>query len=206
MSAHADKVNDAIPEMVRTLADNIDFPAGRVAKNCHAVSLAIVQSGIFPGARVARGWAKGVTGQHSWVVVGDPYDLDAYILDATLWSYDPDVPDVWQGSLRDGVHAPHGAGHFMKGTPPDHHGGDTIHLTPSTPLSEKAARWLRTVGAPFDYRGWAEVAHLPVIGWPAGEILGAMADTPKLAALIPIDILGMTTDRNPSGLYMKAEA
>jgi len=202
MSAYADGVNDAIPEMVRTLADNIGISPSTVAHNCHGVSLAIVRSGLWPGARVARGWAKGVRGQHSWVVVGDPYDRDAYILDATLWSYDPDVPDVWQGSLNDGIHQPHGAGHFMTGSMPVHQGGETLHLTPATPLSVKARNWLRAVGAPFDNRGWMAVAHLPVEGWPSKEIISAMLDTPQLAVFVPIDIQGMLTDRDPGGLYL----
>jgi hypothetical protein len=188
--------------MVRTLADNMGFPAIRVPQNCHAVSLALVQSGLAgPDARVVRGWAKGVSSQHSWVAVGDAYDMDAHIIDATLWSYDDSVPDVWQGTLRDGIHHPHGAGHFMTGRVPEHHGGETIHLTPATPLSPEAARWLRTVGAPFDRQGWSQIAHLPVEGWPAKEIIGAILDTAPLAVLVPIDIAGNLTDRNPSGLY-----
>lgn len=191
-----------IPEMVRNLSESIGRDPKNVWHNCHGVSLAIVESGFYPGARVARGWATGVGSQHSWVVVGDPYDLDAYILDATLWSYDPTVPDVWQGSLRDGIHRPHGMGHFMTGTAPNHHGGETIHLTVE---DAKAQRFLRTIGAPFDYRGWAEVAHLPVQGWPAGEVFAAMQAHPKLAGLVPIDIVGMTTDLNPGGLYLPGE-
>lgn len=197
-----DKVNDAYPESVRVLADNMGFPVVRVAHNCHAVSVALVKSGLAgPDARVARGWAKNVPGQHSWVIVGDPYDKDAHIIDATLWSYDDDVPDVWQGTMRDGIHRPHGAGHFMTGEPPQHHGGDTIHL--SAPLSPKAAGFLRTIGAPFDARGWMAVAKLPVEGWPAAEIIAAMHDTPGLAALIPIDILGHLTNRDSMYYYTK---
>jgi hypothetical protein len=195
--------NQPIPPMVRTLADNMGFPAIRVPQNCHAVSLALVQSGLAgPDARVVRGWAKGVSSQHSWVAVGDAYDMDAHIIDATLWSYDDSVPDVWQGTLRDGIHHPHGAGHFMKGTtPPQHEGGKTIHLTPSTPLSREANRFLSSIGAPFDRPGWSRVAHLPVEGWPAKEIIEAILDTDSLAVLVPIDIAGNLTDRNPSGLY-----
>jgi hypothetical protein len=198
--------NQPIPPMVRTLADNMGFPALRVAHNCHAVSVALVQSGLAgPDARVARGFAKGVgIGQHSWVIVGDPYDMDAHIIDATLWSYDDSVPDVWQGTMRDGIHHPHGQGHFMRGNPPQHHGDFTVLLTPSVPLSAKANGFLRTIGAPFDLRGWNEVAHLPVEGWPAAEIIAAMDDTPTLKALIPIDILAHLTDRNPDYYYRPA--
>jgi hypothetical protein len=194
-----------IPEDVRALSENIGRDPEQVYHNCHAVSLAIVKSGFWPNARVARGFAKGVgMSQHSWVVLGDPYDLDARIIDATLWSYDPSVPGIWEGTGRDGIHKPHGSGHFMMGDPPKHYGGETIHLTPKTPLSPKALRWLKNGGAPFDYRGWSDVGHLPVGGWPAGEILRAMHES-DLGAIIPIDVLGMATDVNPSGLYLEGE-
>jgi hypothetical protein len=42
----------------------------------------------------------------------------------------------------------------------------------------------------------------PVHGWPAAEIVAAIADTPSLAAYVPIDLLGMLTDRNPGKLYL----
>ena len=201
MSAAADKVNDAIPPSVRVLADNMGFPVHMVALNCHAVSLALVKSGLAgPDARVARGWARGVPGQHSWVALGDPYDPDVHIIDATLWSYDPSVPDVWTGTARDGVHRPHGAGHIFESTMPNHHGGEVITLTPATPLGPEAERFLRMIG-PLDLRGWADVTRMPVGGWPAGEIFAAMDDTPGLGVLVPIDIIGMCTDRNPEGLY-----
>jgi hypothetical protein len=83
---------------------------------------------------------------------------------------------------------------------PSHHGGPGIELTPANPLSTEAADFLDLLG-PLDLRGWGEVAHLPVEGWPAGEIIAAMCDTPGLGALVPVDIQGMVTDRNPSGLY-----
>jgi hypothetical protein len=190
-----------VPLVVADLMARIGYE-GTVAFNCHVVSLAIVRSGIYPGARVARGHASGVgISQHSWVVIGNPYDKNAEIIDATLWSYDERVPDLWTGRGRDEVHYPQGAGHFMRGGRPSHHGETTVTLTPAVPLSTLALTWLEMVG-PLDYRGWAEVAHLPVEGWPAGEILGAMDDTPVLGALVPIDVLGMTTDRNPGGLYL----
>jgi hypothetical protein len=193
-----------IPDDVRALAERVGTDPLHWPFNCHSASHAIVQSGIYPGARVARGWARGVAGQHSWVVVGDPYDEDARIIDATLWSYDPSrVPGVWEGTQRDRVHTPHGAGHLLTGQPPTHHGGETIHLLPE--VSASARRFLRLVGAPFDAAGWVELANLPVGGWPAAEILAAMDDTPRLTALVPMDRLGMLTDRNPGGLYMRAD-
>lgn len=195
------------PADVLALAESIGANGDRWWRNCHAASLAIVQSGIFPGARVARGSCEGVGGQHSWVVLGSPYDREAEIIDPTLWSYDSDVTGVWRGK-RVGLgwrHRPHGDGHYFIGGRPNHWGGDTIRLTPTTPLSEDARDWLEMIG-PLDRQGWAQMAHLPVDGWPAAEIIAAMDDTDDLSVLIPIDILGMVTDRNPSGLYMRATA
>jgi hypothetical protein len=45
----------------------------------------------------------------------------------------------------------------------------------------------------------------PVEEWPSGEIFAAMSRDPMLAAWIPIDILGMTTDLNPNVLYLPEE-
>jgi hypothetical protein len=195
-----------IPGDVEAVANGVGMTGEDFRYNCHGASIALVKSGQYPGARVARGAALGVLGQHSWVVIGDPYDKGAQIIDATLWSYDPKVQKVWTGTGRDGVHTPHGAGHLFQATPPSHHGGDTLHLTPTTPLSEKANDFLRMIGAPFDNRGWMEVAHLPVGGgWPAREIIEAMLDTPGLGVFVPIDIQGMLTDRNPGGLYLPGE-
>lgn len=192
---------EQLPENVGILMEAIGY-TGKVALNCHVVSLAIVRHpGLYPGARVARGWAKGVGGQHSWVAIdGDPYDPAGRIIDATLWSYDQTVPDIWAGYLRDGRHRPHGAGHFLNAGMPSHHGGREVRLIINKPLSAEAREFLAMLG-PLDIRGWMEVAHLPVEGWPAGEILGAMYDTPQTRHLPPIDLIGMTTDRNPNGLY-----
>ena len=193
-----------VPDDVARLMERIGY-TGTVSLNCHVVSLAIVQSGIYPGSRVARGHAVGVGfGQHSWVVVGSPYNPLAHIVDATLWSYDETVPGVWQGTMRDKVHVPHGYGMFLNGERPVRHDGDVIELTPTTPLSRRAKDFLNLIG-PLDYRGWHTVAHLPVNGWPSTEVLTAMHQTPGLSALIPIDVLGMATDLNPGGLYMRGE-
>src|SRR6185312_17037752 len=55
--------------------------------NCHACSLAIVRTKLLPqNARVARGFHSAIMSQHSWVVLGDPYDPKSIILDGTLWS------------------------------------------------------------------------------------------------------------------------
>lgn len=189
-----------MPDDVADLMHGIGFTQ-TVAYNCHGVSLAIVRSGLYDNARVARGFAKGVVGQHSWVAIdGDPYDVNGRIIDATLWSYDVTVRRVWAGKLSDGVHQPHGAGVFWNAPMPVNHGGREIRLIINRPTSQEAREFLGELG-PLDYAGWAMVAHLPVQGWPAGEILAAMADTPKVAALVPIDKIGMLTDINPGGVY-----
>ncbi|QGJ92750.1 hypothetical protein QDA04_gp80 [Microbacterium phage Megan] len=200
-----------VPEDVALLAERVGSDPLSWAFNCHGASLAIVQSGIYPGARVARGLCKGVPGQHSWVVAdyGDEgvYDEQAHVIDPTLWCYDLTVTNVWQGSYM-GVgwrHRPHGWGHFFTGDRPAHGGGETLTLTPREPLSALAREFLRMLG-PLDARGWMMVGNLPVGGWPAAEVIAAMDDTPSITALVPIDRLGMLTDRNPSGLYMRTTA
>lgn len=173
------------------------------AQRCHEVSLAVVKAGILPGpARVARGTCVGVGGQHSWIVAGtDCYAPDAEIYDPTLWSYDSSVTGVWHGSARDGRHFPYGAGDIFAYGKPISGGGPIIDLTPTVPLSGEAELFLDLLG-PLDRAGWSTLAHAPVGGWPAAEIIAAMADTPGLKVIIPIDILGMLTDRNPNGLYL----
>lgn len=197
-------MTDEMPEDVAILMEAIEFPLDRVAHNCHAVSLAIVKHpNLYPGARVARGWAPGVGSQHSWVAIdGDPYDPDGRIIDATMWSYDPSVRKVVATTLGKSGYRPHGAGLFLNAGMPSNHGGPEIRLIINRPMSEYAREFLWMLG-PLDYRGWGEVAHLPVSGWPAREIIEAMLDTPQVAVLVPIDIVGMLTDRNPEGLYLQ---
>jgi hypothetical protein len=187
------------PSDVRAILTLIGY-TGPVAYSCHEVSLALARSGHFPGARVARGFARNVMGQHSWLTTDDPYNPLSPIIDFTLWSYDPHVKGIWVGTGEDGVHIPHGAGHFMRAGMPYNHGEKVIRLVVNRPLSEDARDFLAMLG-PLDYRGWAEVAHLPVEGWPAGEIFAAMDDTPGLGILVPIDVMAMTTGRNVNGLY-----
>lgn len=170
------------------------------AHNCHAASLAVVKAEVIPGARVARGSCRGVFGQHSWVVVGDPYDKGAPIIDPTLWSYDADVEGIWTGTRRrDKRHTPKGAGSIWNYGCPVSGGGNPIEL--AVPVSKWAASFLDMVG-PLDREGWHTLALAPVEGWPAAEIVEAMASTPDLAWLVPIDVVGMLTDLNPEGLYL----
>jgi hypothetical protein len=181
-------------------------PFKTTAQHCHAVSIAIVQSGVLGQfCRVARGACQGVPGQHSWVVVGrDCYDQDAPIIDATLWSYDPTVSGVWSGTLTAGHHRPHGAGSIWTYGRPPKATSQVIELTPRQPFSPDAELFLELLG-PLDLMGWAILAHCPVEGWPAGEILDAMYHTDGLAVHIPIDLLGMVTDINPDGLYLPGQ-
>jgi hypothetical protein len=194
---------------IERLAAAIGIPFENWAHRCHSVSLAIVRSGVLDLAggtetRVVRGTAVGVTSQHSWIVLsGDPYDQDAWIVDATLWSYREDVAGVWIGSLRDGIHRPHGSGSIWDAARPptaEESGEPPIALTPGTPLSADAQSFLRTCG-PLGRLGWAALANCPVGGWPAAEIIAAMDDTPAVSSLVPIDVLGQITDRNPNNLY-----
>ncbi len=192
-----------VAAMARVLGDD---PA-TWRHNCHRASIAIVKSGILPGARVARGAALGVMGQHSWVVVGDPYGEDSSILDPTLWSYDSNVEGIWTGDNLD-RHFPHGHGNIWEvgGPPPmaSVTGEDPVALTPKTPLSPGAENFVELLG-PLGIRGWMTLANGPMQGWPASEIIEAMLDTPGLGVLVPIDVAGMITDRNPSGLYLPGE-
>lgn len=176
--------------------------------NCHGISLAIVKAGLIPG-RVARGRGIGVTSQHSWIVVGadaDVYAEDAEIVDPTLFHYRDDVDGIWHGTAADGIHHPHGAGDIWSWGHPPKATEEPIALTPSFPLSGAAESFVDLLG-PLDRAGWGMLAtHAPVGGWPAAEILAAMDDTPAVAALVPIDRLGMLTQRNPDGLYLAGEA
>lgn len=176
-------------------------PMEQWVARCHEASLRLVKSDAFADARVARGSCRGVGGQHSWVVLGDPYDEDATIVDPTLWSYDDSVEGVWVGSMKDGRHVPHGKGSIWEWGRPDNAApGEAMELTPREPWSPAAELFLQMLG-PLDQKGWIMLAHAPVEGWPAGEIIDAMLES-GLGAYVPIDIVGMVTDRNPSGLYL----
>lgn len=204
-------------DLARDVVDAIQSldPLDRWAHDCHAASHAIVQQ-LDPGAaRVARGGALGVVSQHSWVVVGtDCYDEGALIVDPTLWSYRDDVDGVWTGTYAAGIHRPHGWSEVNMigwGCPM---GGDAdpIELVwPEGGPSREATMWLgmfeRTTN--LDRTFWSRlVNHAPMgpePGWPAAEFVAAMDDTPDVTALVPIDILGMLTDRNPRGCYLRTE-
>ena len=190
---------------VAGIAAEIGRPATEWANDCHRISLAVLRTGRFGPGRICRGWAPGIGSQHSWIVLGDNrYDLDATIVDPTMIATGgPPGREavILVGTAAKLGHRPHGYGLAWNAPMPEAGDGTPIALTPTAALSREAREFLDSLG-PLDLKGWMGVAHLPVMGWPAGEIFAAMNDTrPVLSCLIPIDILGMTTDLNPKGLY-----
>lgn len=202
MNFYPESLAEAIPAIAEFLAPLKDW-----SHRCHEASLAVVQSGILAESRVARGACAGVGSQHSWVVFGmDCYDEKATIIDPTLWSYDDDVEGIWTGTMGDPpLHRPHGTGNIFEWGRPTEPTGKALPLVPREPFSKWTLDFLDLLG-PLDMAGWRMLCHAPVEGWPAGEIFAAICDTFEWGeALIPIDILGMTTLRNPGGLYLAGE-
>ena len=206
------------PAEIRELAERIGSDAEAWFHNCHAASIAIVRSGFYKGARVARGTARGVGGQHSWVVLPPKEDWSteidgplvyypmATVLDPTLWSYDPSVTSLYR-TVNLTRHMPFGFGNiWQQGGPLPAPTREIIEIAGLDQLSADAIRFL-DIAAPdgLDFIGWSHLASSPTGGWPSGEIIEAMHNTPRLTALIPIDILGHVTDVNPSGAYMVGE-
>jgi len=187
----------------RKRAERILEPLTAWRHRCHEASLTLVRHGL--GERVARGFCTKFVGQHSWVVLGrNCYDKRATIVDPTLWSYTSDIKGVWVGTLADGLHVPHKAGSIWDAGKPMPGKGPRITLTPRQPLSESARTFLGLIG-PLDKVGWHRLAAMPVESWPAGEIFNAMEETPELKGVVSIDLLGMLTDRNPCGFYMRED-
>lgn len=180
-------------------------PLSDYSHDCHRGSLAVLRTGIFgtPGqdARVARGRCAGIVSQHSWIVVGGgPYDRKAVIADPTRWSYFSGGPCVTATRNAMMEYQPHGAGSIWRyGRPDNCDPSQAVELAWRKSPSGAAQVFLDVLG-PLDEKGWVRLAHYPVEGWPAGEIIGAIADTFG-EVQVPVDILGMVTDRNPGGLY-----
>ncbi len=198
------------------LEEAVGGPISEWAHQCHSVSLAIVKSGIIQG-RVARGWADGVGGQHSWIVLGplethrygmgmvsSVYDPNPQILDPTLWSYRDDVNGVVWCERHEYNHTPHGSGSIFAYGRPESCGPYDAHRLPEPEggWSTEATRFLNRLG-PLDLYGWRTLAHCPVEDWPANEILTQMDQDPAVSVFIPIDVLGNATLSNPSGLYLR---
>jgi hypothetical protein len=199
-AATAEKEGEPVTLTKEVLAEAIDIPTDQWEGACHAISLAAVRSGLFEGGRVARGFAAGVASQHSWVTLGDPYEKDVTIIDPTLWAYVDSVYDVFMGSLRDGIHHPHGEGSIWDWGRPTASGGEIIEAD-TAGLSTTALDWLNMLG-PLDWMGWNQLlSQAPVGGWPASEIVTWAAGIDKLSPIIPIDRKGMLTDLNPNDLY-----
>lgn len=200
---------------VEEIAARLKWPFLDWAHQCHAASIAIVKAGIVPkGSRVARGTASGVGGQHSWIVaqtngsgeLADVYADGVTIVDPTLWSYRKDVDGIWVGvDPTEFEHTPFSKGpHIMQIGRPPYPVEDPIPLAPEAyeKLSPTAKAWVKQMFGPLDRAGWMDlVSHTTVTGWPAGEIIAAMDDTPALTGYVPVDKLGMLTDRNPGSLY-----
>lgn len=208
-----------IPQLpsLSEVAAAIDWPQDTWRNQCHAVSHAIVQAGIVPHARVARGVCDGVGAavQHSWIVaptasgqLGDCYADNAVIIDPTLWTFRSDVTGIYVARADEHRwHRPHGKGdHIMNvGRPRRPAAGEaTIPLAQSEldRLSSEARWWLDRMFGPLTRDGWFDLVHMTVIGWPSDEIIRAVQNTPGLKSFTPVDIVGMLTNLDPGGLYL----
>ena len=176
-------------------------PLNQWVNKCHQASLTLVKAGV--GTRVARGFCSGVPSQHSWVIMGnDCYDPNATIIDPTLCLYRTDVQEVWIGSMHQKWHTPHGLGSIWTSNKPRSAGGIPICLNTKN-MSKEAQCFLQEI-EPLDIQGWHQLlAKCPVQGWPSKEIITEACNHPTLKPLIPIDIVGMLTNLNPNGLYLK---
>lgn len=182
-------------------AHRILGPLDQWSHKCHEASAKVVRDPSFPfEARVARGVCEGVGSQHSWIILGnDCYAQDAMIVDPTLWSYDDSVDGIWTGENRTGRHIPHGSGNIFAYGKPARGEGPIIDITPEGGWSPEAKTFVDMLG-PLDETGWRWLANFPVEGWPAAEIISAIYD--RWPGAVPIDIMGMLTDRNPGELYL----
>jgi hypothetical protein len=189
---------------LRHLAEQALKPLKQWSRNCHAASVALVKSGAIPGARVARGSCRVVPGQHSWVTIGDPYASNVVILDPTLWSYTLISPEVYVGNRNKWNYRPHGSGSiFTWGRPPEAKGRVVKLKPPAGGWSADAKTFLEMLG-PLDEEGWKVLAHAPVQGWPAAEILSQLYGHPVLGVFIPVDIVGMVIGEDCNGLYPRS--
>ena len=179
----------------------VGSPATTWGGRCHEISLKVLRTGIFGEGRVARGTAANIPSQHSWIVLGeDVYDPEATIVDPTMVVSHGSKPEILVVKNMN-FHQPHGTGSIWAHGAPPEATGDVIRLIAQEDgtLSRKARAFLDLCG-PLDIHGWMTLANSPVQGWPAAEIINAMCDS-GLQAYVPIDIVGMITDRNPRGLY-----
>lgn len=181
----------------------IDTPRELWANRCHEVSLQLLKSHLFEDvdARMARGWGMQIRGQHSWIVLGDNvYDDETYVIDPT-WSATHSNKAMIMFVKNLTVHRPHGYG--VLSTFPESSGGD--ELVPDDP-SPSVKSWLdlaRIVVGPLDRKFWLGLFNGPMQGWPSRELVAWGYGQEGLRALIPMDIVGMLTEENPMGLYLR---
>lgn len=189
----------AVAADAERLGKLIGIEPGKWANRCHEISLALLRTGEFGKGRIARGFAQGIAGQHSWIVLGDDvYDDDAVIVDPTILPTSKNEMAVVVAKARDLSNLPKGKGSIWDYGQPWQHSNETIEL--AVPLSGEARAFMSMIG-PLDLLGWMQLANAPVQGWPAKEILTAIKATPRLEHAVPIDHLGHVTDLNPGGLY-----
>lgn len=180
---------------IDTIGEAVGIDPSEWKGKCHQISLAVIRAGLVPdGARVARGWALGIRSQHSWVILSDdPYDPKTEIVDPTYHAWTDGRGRVWQGHMSDAHHFPHGYGDIWEYGRPVPGNGDPVSV-PTDGLSGDARLFLDILG-PLDRTGWGRLANGPMLGWPSKEIVEAMCKVDELAILLPIDIVGMLTDR-----------
>jgi hypothetical protein len=189
------------PDLTMGEVEEAIGPLERWASNCHGASLALVRSGLLPeGSRVARGWAKGVRDQHSWVLVTPQmvYDPLNWVVDVTLWGYVPEANRLYIAHAGHWPHRPHGQGQL------EHLGPDPVGPRTSlgVPVSRAVELFLHMYApAGLDRRGWMTLLNGPMQGWPSAEIVAAAYRTKELKTFIPMDIVGLLTDENPRELY-----
>lgn len=180
--------------------------------NCHAVSLAFLRKGLVEG-RVARGSAEGV-GVHSWIVLAQEpgvkpncYLDTAQILDPTIHCWHPGMEPLWQGIMADGMHHLPGRDSIWNhGCPLPGDGPPLELVVPDGPDPMGRRAFLKlletTGGGPVTMETFRALYHGPLQGWPAGALLDLLLDQhPDFETWVPIDVVGMLTERNPDGLY-----
>lgn len=205
--AAMDSITDSIKRNAsqRIVEEAIHRPLTDFAHQCHAASVALVESGLLQRYAdgepifVARGRARGIMSQHSWVTVGTPYDPTT-IVDLTMWSYNPciDTVRILDGADASSHYVPHGlsgenASEALRDMVLEM---DPIHLDVSDP---QAAAFLR--GRVLDVRAWMKLFSCNVSTYPARAIIEAAHRNDRLRALIPIDLVGMLTEINVGGAY-----
>lgn len=194
------------PEAILRLSSLIDRgPPSTWGGRCHEISLSIVGSGALPeGARVARGFCRGVRGQHSWISIGDPYDPSSWVIDPTLAVLLRGSPELFVALLRDSPHTPHGGfSDIWAYGKPEAGGGEIIELEREG-LSDEALLFLELLG-PMDRSAWSTLFNAPIRGWPAGEIIERAYGDDRLPSEPNVEARGsILLDREPEMMKLDA--